>query len=61
MLYKNYPGKSKNEFIRKWSDYIDDIGLMGNSTGNDEYWERLKRLREDLRRLMVEIANEKYG
>lgn len=53
--------QNKQKFIENWEEYLQDFGRLGHSTNQVEQWEKIKRLRENMRRLVYEIADEAYG
>lgn len=53
--------QNKQKFIKSWEEYLQDFGRLGHSTNKEEQWKKIKRTREDMRRLVYEIADEAYG
>ena len=51
----------KCNFIENWEDYVNQFGRLGHSTDLPETWNEIKRLREDMRRLVHQVADELYG
>ncbi len=52
--------KGKADFLDNWEDYVNQFGRLGHSTDNSEVWDKIKRLREDMRKIVHEVANERY-
>ena len=50
--------KSKSKFLEGWESYVDDFALLGFSTSNQELWEEIKRLREEMRKVVHKVADE---
>jgi hypothetical protein len=53
--------KDKQDFIDNWEDYVNEFGYLGHSVSLPETWEEIKRLREDMRKLVHKVADENYG
>lgn len=54
------PAQTREEFIERWEDYINQITKLGNSTNKPETWEEIKAIREDARRLVHKVADETF-
>ena len=51
---------TKSEFLENWEDYVNEFTRLGSSTRYVKTWDEIKRLREDMRKLVYEIADEDY-
>jgi hypothetical protein len=52
--------RDKQNFIERWEDYVNEFDRLGYSTDSVETWEEIKRLREDMKKLIHKIAEETY-
>lgn len=50
----------KSKFLESWENYVNKFGRLGHSTDKIETWDKIKRLKEDMRKLVHEIADENY-
>lgn len=53
--------KNKEDFIKNWHDYADQILSLSNSAKTLETLKAIRTMRENMEKLIREVAEEMYG
>jgi hypothetical protein len=53
--------RDKQDFVNHWTDHVNQLYHLGDSTDTPQTWEEIKRLTEEAGRLVRQVANEMYG